>query len=170
MTATERLVDLSDTLQNIHSHNTASLRMSWTLNRYSGRHGIGTQPIYLSHEGRDSITGKDGQEYIFRNTAFGPFLAEKYGNPTAIMLDPLHHEPNVTTEHFKDKQGVIRFISYHKDHAGGHIALWDCDHFHQSKDWSTEHHIISVEFWESPGKFFYTTFITLFICKSIFNA
>lgn len=59
--------------------------------------------------------------------------------------------PSQLLEQFVGKQGILRLLSYHKDHAGGHIALWDCDHFHQTRDWSTEHHVISLEFWESPG-------------------
>ncbi len=132
-----------------HIHNTSPLRLSYALNRYGGRHSIGSDPVYLSKRGRDSVTGYDGQEYIFRNTAFGPFLAAKYGNPFLIKPDKLQH--TWTTMPFVGVQGILRLVSYHRDHAGGHIALWDCDHFFQSHDWTEEHHLISLEFWESPG-------------------
>lgn len=137
---------------NVHAkkgHNTASLRLSWTLNRYSGRHSIGTEPVMLSKRGRDSVTGKDGLEYIYRNTAFGPFLAAKYGNPT-IVTKANKHEPQLTLMPLYGRRGIVRLVSYHRQHPGGHVALWDCDHFHQSRDWSTESHMISVEFWETP--------------------
>jgi hypothetical protein len=35
----------------------------------------------------------------------------------------------------------------------GHVALWDCDHFHETKDWISGHSLITAEFWESPGRF-----------------
>ncbi len=139
----------------MHSHNTASLRMSYALNQYGGRHAIGTQPIILSTRGRDSITGHDNQEYIFRNTAFGPFLAAKYGNPIVELPDK--HDHTQTMIPYMGKQGIVRLVSYHHHHAGGHVALWDCDHFYNSRDWTTEMHIISVEFWETPGKNHFST-------------
>lgn len=132
-----------------HLHNTAALRMSWTLNRYGGRHSIGTSPINMTEHGRDSFTGKNKVEYIFSNTAFGPYIASKYGSP--VVVKPDKHDHTRTMDPFHKKQGIVRLVSYHK-HAGGHIALWDCDHFYQSRDWTTQSHIISVEFWESPGQ------------------
>ena len=133
-----------------HMHNTASLRMSWALNKYGGRHAIGTKQINLSKHGKDSYTGKDGQQYIFRNTAFGPFLAERYGNPLVAKPNQLDHTK--TMDPFVGKQGIVRLVSYHKSHASGHMGLWDCSHFIKSRDWTTESQIISVEFWEAPGK------------------
>lgn len=128
--------------------NTASIRMSRMLNQYGGRHAIGTEPILLSHLGEDSYTGKDGQQYIFRNTAFGPFIAAKYGNPSIVK--PNRRDHTRTMMPFLGKQGIVRLVSYHRTHAGGHVALWDCKHFFQSKDWTMEQHILSVEFWEAP--------------------
>jgi hypothetical protein len=104
----------------------------------------------VESEGIVSIMGRDGQQYIFQNTAFGPFIAGKYGNPH--LEKPNKKDSQLTMEPFVGKQGIIRFVSYHADHPGGHIALWDCDHFFQSPDWSNEHHMISVEFWETPGE------------------
>ena len=140
---------------NIHglrTHNTASLRMSWVLNKFGGRHSIGTEPILLSKKGRDSVTGDDGVEYIYRNTAFGPFLASRYGNPMVAAPNKADHLK--TMDPFQAKQGIVRLVSYHrnKQHAGGHIGLWDCNHFYLSQDWTIEHHLISVEFWEAPGE------------------
>ncbi len=139
---------------NIHglrTHNTASLRMSWVFNKFGGRHSFGTEPVMLSKKGRDSITGKDKVEYIYRNTAFGPFLASRYGNPLVAKPDKDDHSQTMSP--FKGKQGIVRLVSYHrnKHQAGGHVGLWDCDHFYLSQDWTTEHHLISVEFWETPG-------------------
>ena len=130
--------------------NTASIRMSRALNQYGGRHAIGTAPIFLSHRGKDSYTGKDGQQYIFRNTAFGPFIAAKYGNPK--LARPNRRDNRRTMIPFLGKQGIVRLVSYHNRHAGGHVGLWDCGRFFQSKDWTNERHILSVEFWEAPGK------------------
>ena len=131
-------------------HNTASIRMSRMLNQYGGRHAVGTEPILLSHLGADSYTGKDGQQYIFRNTAFGPFIAAKYGNPSTVKPNRRDHTQTMTP--FLGKQGIVRLVSYHRTHAGGHVALWDCKNFFQSKDWTMERHILSVEFWEAPGR------------------
>ena len=145
------LIGAQNTQDFEHAHNTASLRMSYALNRYGGRHSLGDTPVYLSQVSRDSFTGKDGHEYIYRNTAFGPYLALKYGNPVVIRIDAAHDAAE-TMRAFRAKQGIVRFVSYHTDHAGGHIALWDCEHFHQSRDWTTERNIIAVEFWETPGE------------------
>ena len=117
---------------NIHglrTHNTASLRMSWVLNKFGGRHSIGTEPILLSKKGQDSVTGDDAMEYIYRNTAFGPFLASRYGNPMVATPNKVDHLK--TMDPFQGKQGIVRLVSYHrnKQHAGGHIGLWDCNHF-----------------------------------------
>ena len=147
----------------LKSHDTASLRMSYALNRYSGRHAIGTEPVLLSKRGRDSVTGHGDQEYIFRNTAFGPFLAHKYGDPLVAKPNLVDHTK--TMDPFKGKQGIARLVSYHR-HAGGHVALWDCDHFHESRDFTTETQLISVEFWETPGKtalFYHRTWIDNYI-------
>ncbi|ELU06172.1 hypothetical protein CAPTEDRAFT_201269 [Capitella teleta] len=134
-------------------HNTAPMRMSVALNRYNGRHAIGPQPVFLSKRGRDSFTGPNGQEYIFSNTAFGPFMASKYGDPVAVKPDKRH--PELTMEAFTGKQGIVRLVSYRRKHPSGHMGLWDCDHFFQSRDWTMDTHIIAVEFWETPGIYTY---------------
>ena len=55
---------------------------------------------------------------------------------------------------FWGKQGMLRVITYTNKHntPKGHVALWDCNHFHQAKDWIAGKTLISVEFWESPGE------------------
>lgn len=136
-----------------HTHNTASIRLSWMLNRYGGIHAIGKARVSLSKHGNDSYLGKDGQEYIFRNTAFGPFLADKYGNPQ--VAKPNLEDHTKTMDPFRGKKGIVRLVSYQSSHASGHVALWDCDHFIQSRDWTIEKHMISVEFWEAPGEILY---------------
>ena len=180
------MIGSNNTRDFTHLHNTASLRMSWTLNRYGGRHSIGREPVYLSgvtlgdsmgqsrdsnsqsrdsnsqsrdtlsqprdssNLSRDSMTGSDGVEYIYRNTAFGPYLASRYGDPT--MIRQYTKDVSRTMSAFEGRQGIVRFVSYHGDHAGGHIALWDCGSFHQSRDFTDEHNVIAVEFWETPGE------------------
>ncbi len=135
----------------LHTHNTASLRMSLMFNRIGGNHSIGTEPFLLSKRGRDSVKGKDGAEYIYRNTAFGPFLASRYGNP--LVAKPNKEDHTQTMNPFQGKQGIVRLVTYNrtKQHAGGHIGLWNCDHFYLTRDWTLDHHVISLEFWETPG-------------------
>ena len=133
----------------LHTHDTASLRLSWTLNRFGGRHALGTEPYFLSKRGVDSVNGgQDDQQYIFRNTAFGPYLAKKYGDPQVLKPDQI----NV----LQGRQGIVRFVNYRTKkhrHPSGHIALWDCTHFYQSKNWTiSSDQPISIEFWETPGK------------------
>ncbi|KAK2166457.1 hypothetical protein LSH36_39g16059 [Paralvinella palmiformis] len=132
-------------------HNTSPLRLSVALNRYGGRHAIGSEPITVEGDVIASFIGRDGQQYIYQNTAFGPFLAGKYGNP--LLEKPNKKDPSLLMATFTGKQGIVRLVSYHHDHPGGHIALWDCDHFFQSPDWTSEHHMISVEFWETPDSY-----------------
>jgi hypothetical protein len=142
-------------------HSTAAVRMSWTLNRYAGRHAIGTEPIYLSHVGRDSFTGRDGQQYIHRNTAFGPFLAARYGNPIVCwgaaaggqQRTESRAEPKTLTAPLVGRQGIVRVVSYRRQHEDGHVGLWDCSRFHQSRDWTNETHVIAVEFWEAADSY-----------------
>jgi len=136
----------------IKTHNTASLRLSIALNKYGGRHAIGTEAILLSKRGRDSVPGHDNQQYIFRNTAFGPFLADKYGNPDVKSTEALNEENSDINHWLSGRQGVVRLVSYQR-HASGHVALWDCDHFHQSRDFTADFNIISVEFWISPDSY-----------------
>ena len=133
-------------------HDTSALRLSYALNRIAGRHSLGRQLIRLSKYGHDSISGTDGLEYIFHPIAYGPFLADKYGYPSVSKLHAL--DPISTKKNFWGKQGILRVITYtkKKNLPKGHVALWDCNHFHESKDWIAGHSLITVEFWESPGK------------------
>ena len=133
-------------------HDTSALRLSYALNRVAGRHSLGRQLIRLSKFGHDSVPGKDGLEYIFHPIAYGPFLADKYGYPSVSKLHAL--DPISTKKNFWGRQGILRVITYTKKRnlPKGHVALWDCNHFHESKDWIAGHSLITVEFWESPGK------------------
>lgn len=95
--------------------------------------------------------GRNGLQYIYHPIAYGPFLADKYGYPSISKLhqkDPIH-----TKKNFWGKQGILRVITYtqHSNLPVGHVALWDCNKFFQSKDWIAMHSLITVEFWESPG-------------------
>ena len=131
-------------------HNTSPLRLSWTLNRYGGRHAIGEDPVDTSDKGLASVEGGDGQQYIYRNVAFGPFLALKYGEP--LVARPQKRDVAMAMETFRGRQGIIQYLSYGHHHTGGHIGLWDCDHIHEARDWTHLTHIISIQLWETPGK------------------
>jgi hypothetical protein len=63
-------------------------------------------------------------------------------------------DPIATKKRFYGKQGILEIITYTKkgNRPKGHIVLWDCDHIYQAKDWISKHHLITVEFWQSPGK------------------
>lgn len=131
-------------------HDTSALRLSFALNRIGGVHSLGRTMIHLSKYGQDSLTGKDHLQLIFLPISFGPYLADKYGFPN---ISKLHvQDPLVTKHNFWKKQGILRVITYTKssNQPKGHVALWDCDHFHQSKDWIAGHSLLTVEFWESP--------------------
>jgi hypothetical protein len=133
-------------------HDTSALRLSYALNKIGGVHSLGKNLIRLSKFGEDSVVGKDGLQYIYHPIAYGPFLADKYGYPSVSKLhqmDPVH-----TKKNFWGKQGILRVITYtqHSNLPIGHVALWDCNGFFQSKDWIAMHSLITVEFWESPGK------------------
>ena len=133
-------------------HDTSALRLSYALNRIGGPHSLGRSLIRLSKFGEDSVSGKDGLQYIYHPIAYGPFLADKYGYPSVSKLhqmDPIH-----TKKNFWGKQGILRVTTYtqHSNLPVGHVALWDCNKFFQSKDWISMHSLITVEFWESPGK------------------
>ena len=105
----------------------------------------------LSKKGRDSITGKDGMEYIFKNIAVGPFLAAKYGNPEYVKLDKSRDQSSDVMSGFRHRQGIVRLVNYNHHHPAGHVGLWDCDHFVESRDWTHDTQLIGVEFWETPG-------------------
>ncbi|KAK3741352.1 hypothetical protein RRG08_034397 [Elysia crispata] len=132
---------------------TSALRLSAAFNKIGGAHSLGRELIRLSKYGRDSIAGRDGLQYLYHPIAYGPYLADKYGYPT---VSKLHQQDALDTEkNFWGQQGLLRIITY--THRGntpkGHVALWDCNHFHQAKDWITKaagHSLITVEFWRSP--------------------
>jgi len=139
----------------------AAVRLSWTLNRYGGRHAIGTDPIQLSGREKDSFPGAGGQQYIFRNEAFGPFLARRYGDPVVVRLSA---GPEAETSLRRrrrwrrtlkaalgGRQGIVRVVRYDGGREDGHVGLWDCGRFYESRDWSLDAHLITVEFWEAAG-------------------
>jgi len=140
----------------------AAVRLSWTLNRYGGRHAIGRHPVVLSGHGKDSFIGADGQQYIFRNEAFGPYLAARYGDPVVQRLkadrdadDQGRRRPRrrrrPSWPAVVGRQGIVRVVRYAGGREDGHVGLWDCDRFHESRDWSLDTHVIAVEFWEAAG-------------------
>lgn len=131
-------------------HDTSALRLSYALNKIGGEHSLGTSMIHLSKYGQDSLAGRDGLQLIFLPISFGPYLADKYGFPN---VSKLHEQDPLLTKHtFWKKQGILRVITYTKssNQPKGHVALWDCTRFHQSKDWIAGHSLLTVEFWESP--------------------
>lgn len=133
-------------------HDSSALRLSYALNKIGEPHSLGTSLIRLSKFGEDSVVGRNGLQYIYHPIAYGPFLADKYGYPSISKLhqkDPIH-----TKKNFWGKQGILRVITYtqHSNLPVGHVALWDCNKFFQSKDWIAMHSLITVEFWESPGE------------------
>ncbi|KAL8622599.1 hypothetical protein ACOMHN_009233 [Nucella lapillus] len=131
-------------------HDTSAMRLSYALNRVGGRHSLGKQLIRLSKFGHDSVSGADGLEYIFHPIAYGPYLADKYGYPSVSKLHA--QDPVSTKKNFWGRQGILRVITYtkRKNLPKGHVALWDCNHFHQSRDWVAGHSLLTVEFWQSP--------------------
>lgn len=133
-------------------HDTSALRLSYSLNKIGGKHSLGTDLIQLSKTGHDSVSGKTGLQYIYNPIAFGPYLADKYGYPNVSILHQT--DPIATKKRFYGKQGILEIITYTKkgNRPKGHIVLWDCDHIYQAKDWISKHHLITVEFWQSPGK------------------
>ena len=137
----------------------AAVRLSWTLNRYGGRHAIGREPVELSGHGKDSFTGADGQQYIYRNEAFGPFLAARYGDPVVKRLTTgdvadsrkRRRRRRLLWTALAGRQGIVRVVRYVGGRENGHIGLWDCDRFYESRSWTLDTHLITVEFWESAG-------------------
>lgn len=133
-------------------HDTSALRLSYAFNKVGGEHSLGKQLIRLSKYGQDSVQGKQGMQFIFHPIAYGPYMADKYGYPSVSKVHET--DPLDTMKSFYGKQGILRVLTYTKQGniPNGHVALWDCTHFHQTKDWITKHTLISVEFWESPGQ------------------
>lgn len=131
-------------------HDTSALRLSYSLNKVGGDHSLGTKMIQLSTAGKDSVSGRSGLQYIYNPIAFGPYFADKYGYPNVSILHQT--DPIATKKRFYGKQGILEIITYTKNgnRPRGHIVLWDCDHIHEEKDWISKHHLITVEFWQSP--------------------
>ncbi|XP_052269732.1 uncharacterized protein LOC127871095 isoform X2 [Dreissena polymorpha] len=131
-------------------NDTSALRLSYSLNHIGGVHSLGTELIRLSKFGHDSVQGQNKMQYIYLPIAFGPYLADKYGYPNISKLHMT--DPSQTKHSFWGQQGILRVITYteHGSRPKGHVALWDCNHFHQSKDWIAEHNLLTVEFWASP--------------------
>ncbi|XP_067938042.1 uncharacterized protein [Watersipora subatra] len=131
---------------------TSALRLSLAFNRLGGEHSLGATEIHISknHE-HDSVMGRDGQQYIYRTIAYGPFLAMKYGSPELIRTDPL--KPGLAEKTIKDRRGIVRYVLFHKSSklADARIGLWDCDQLLNMRQLNHIHHLISVEFWELPG-------------------
>lgn len=139
-------------------HDTSALRLSYSLNKIGGEHSLGRELIRLSKYGKDSVTGKNGLQYIYHPIAYGPYLADKYGYPNISVLHQI--DPIATKNKFYGKQGILQVITYTRkgNRPKGHIALWDCDRMYHAKDWITKHTLITVEFWQSPGNYMYKVF------------
>ncbi|XP_025094930.1 uncharacterized protein LOC112564377 isoform X1 [Pomacea canaliculata] len=144
------IIGLSAADSSMLLHDTSALRLSYTLNHIGGQHSLGYQLIKLSKYGHDSLSGRNGLQYIFHPIAYGPFLADKYGYPSVSRLH--ERDPISAKKNFWGRQGILQVITYSrkKNLPKGHVGLWDCNHFHQSKDWTAGHSLITVEFWESP--------------------
>ena len=145
-----KLINMIGCKRDLLLHDTSALRLSYSFNKVGGEHSLGKDLIHLSRNGIDSVSGKDGHQYIYHPIAYGPFLADKYGYPSISKLHQL--DPISTRKTFWGKQGILRIITYRKikNLPVGHVALWDCDHFHETKDWISGHSLITAEFWESP--------------------
>lgn len=136
-----------------HKEDTTALRLSVAFNKIGGPHRLGTDEIHITkHYPHDSVLGRDGQQYIFRSVAYGPFLAMKYNSPQLIRTVP--GNSSLEEKALKGRRGIVRFVTFHKNnrHADARIALWDCDHPFETRELTKMHHLISVEFWELPGK------------------
>ena len=146
-----QLLGIKDT-SSILLNDTSALRLSYALNKIGGQHSLGSDVIRLSKYGTDSVSGRDGLQYIFHPLAFGPYLADKYGYPTVTKMHLF--DPVKTKESFNNKQGIMRVITYmqHDNVPKGHVGLWDCNGFFEARDFFEGHTLLSVEFWESPGE------------------
>lgn len=144
-----RLLGIEDS-RDLLLHDTTALRLSYTLNMIGNQHSLGNDVIRLSKYGTDSVSGRNGVQYIFHPLAFGPYLADKYGYPSVTKMHLF--DPERVKQSFLNKQGIMRVITYTQEdnEPKGHIVLWDCNGFHQSRDFFYGHTLLSVEFWESP--------------------
>ena len=146
----------------------SAVRLSWTLNRYGGRHAVDPHSVSL----RDTLTGADGRPYIYRSEAFGPYLAARYGAPVVQRLtadddgdDRGRRRPRRRRKpswpSLTGRQGIVRLVRYVDGRRDGHVGLWDCDRFYESRDWSLDAHLVTVEFWEAAGPCRFCTSILL---------
>lgn len=125
---------IGNQVERIKLHNTKSLRLSYALNRYSGRHAINNPSSYL--------VGKNKKRYIYRTLDFSKYLNKKYGEPAIIT----------NLNKIQDKQGILIILS---DRKRNYIGLWDCGKFFKSRGYfRRKHHIKRIEFWQSPGKIY----------------
>ncbi|XP_069139027.1 uncharacterized protein [Argopecten irradians] len=129
---------------------TSAIRLSYALNKLGPPHSLGRAPIELSGRFGDSVVGKNGLQYIYHAIAFGPYLAEKYGDPNLSVL----HQVNAADmkKKYWGKQGILQIITYSNNGGKpkGHIALWDCYHLYESNDWVEKNRLVTTAFWETP--------------------
>jgi hypothetical protein len=98
------------------------------VNKVGGEHSLGKDLIHLSRNGIDSVSGKDGHQYIYHPIAYGPFLADKYGYPS---ISKLHQLDKICT---KIKNAYL-------------VAFY-------GKVYSIQHHVIKfVSDWRQVGGF-----------------
>ncbi|XP_021371920.1 uncharacterized protein LOC110462319 [Mizuhopecten yessoensis] len=131
-------------------HDTSAIRLSSVLNKLGPPHSLGRSPIKLSGRFGDSFVGRNGLQYIYHAIAFGPYLADKYGEPDLSVL----HQVNAVNmkKKYWGKQGILQIITYSNTGGKpkGHIALWDCYHLHESNDWIEKNRLVTAAFWETP--------------------
>jgi len=128
--------------------------LSWTLNRYGGRHAIVTSTGAVPAH---SLTGAYGERYIHASEALGAYLAARYGDAVVIRLT--HHDTWSARRRrawwraaLTGRQGIILVVRYVAGRPDSHVALWDCDTFYQSRDWLVDAaHLVTVQFWEAAG-------------------
>jgi hypothetical protein len=147
----KRIVDIIGCNKTELLHDTSALRMSFAFNKIGNVYSIGRAPIHLSKHGKDSVSGRDNLQYLFHPLAFGPYMADKFGYPSISVL---HDKDAIATKRkFWGKQGVMEIITYTRlgNKPKGHIALWNCDRLHQTKDWISKHTLLTIQFWEAPG-------------------
>lgn len=128
---------------------TSALRMSVTLNKLGGEHSIDSSAKLLNEGNIDYTNTAYGRLIITKAEEFGPFLENKYHSPRTFKLNGIR--PRKVVHALLGKRGIVRMAVYKYKMATARIALWDCDHFYQTRDWSLNRHLIAVDFWETPG-------------------
>jgi len=140
-------------LPELKKEDTSALRLSIALNKLGGAHRLGTDEFHITrNHDKDSVRGRDGQQYLFRTIAYGPLLAMKYKSPELYQPKPMEREH--VLDNLQGRRGIVRMVTFHQElkKADARILLWDCDSFYESRDWVHIHHLISVEFWPLPGE------------------